>query len=146
MSDSLAVGLFFVGVFLLTGAVVVGVGALEYEVVSLGTTETVPEDAVSLVAYGDLSEYDQRTVERALAGERLVFRDPTDLPGLRKTKGKLAVERGEETYLITRRIFFNWRMTYGASALAMALAGLVGISEAIRRHHFPHRTVVWTNR
>ncbi|UPV73259.1 hypothetical protein M0R89_11965 [Halorussus limi] len=146
MSDTLHFGLFLAGIFLLTGAMVFGVGALEYEVESLGTVEKIPEGTESLVSFGDLSARDQRTVERAIAGERLVFRDPTELPGPRKTKGTLAVERGGETYLLTRRIFFNWRTEFGASAVAMAVAGLLAVSEAVRRHHFPHRTVAWTRR
>lgn len=144
MSDALHFALFFVGVFLLMGAVVVGVGAFEFEVVSLGTAETVPEDAESFVGFDDLSARDQRTVARAIAGERIVFRDPSDLPGPRKTTGILAVERGGETYLLTRRVFFNWRTPHGGASIAMAVAGVVAVSEAIRRHHFPHRTVVWT--
>jgi len=146
MSDSLHFGLFFVGIFLLTGALVVGVGAFEYEVASLGTTDAIPEDTESLVSYGDLSERDRGTVDRAIAGERLVFRDPTDLPGPKKTKGKLAVQRDGETYLLTRRIFFNWRTDFGLAAIGMTLGGVVAVSEAIRRHHFPHRSVVWTAR
>ncbi|WP_276300475.1 hypothetical protein [Halorussus lipolyticus] len=146
MSDSLHFGLFFVGIFLLTGALVVGVGALEYEVASLGTAEEIPEDTQSLVSFGDLSERDQRTVDRAIAGEKIVVRDPRDLPGPRKTKGKFAVKRGGETYLVTRRIFFNWRTTFGLAAIGMLVGGVVTLSEAIRRHHFPHRSVVWTTR
>lgn len=144
MSDNLHFALFFAGIFLLTGALVVGVGAFEYEVTSLGTTDEIPDDVESLVSYDSLSERDQRTVDRAIAGERLVVRNPTDLPGPRKTKGMLAVERDGETYLVTRRIFFNWRTSFGASAVGMALAGVAAVSEAIRRQHFPHRSVVWT--
>lgn len=146
MSATLHSALFFVGIFLLTGAMVVGVGAFEYEVASLGVVEELPDDTESLVSYDDLSVGDQRTVERVIAGERLVVRDPTDLPGPRKTKGKLAVERGGETHLLTRRVFFNLRTSFGASAVAMAVGGLLAVSEGIRRHHFPHRSVVWTRR
>jgi len=144
MNDTLRFALFFLGIFLLTGALVVGVGAFEYEVQSLGTTDEISEDVEALVSYGDLSERDRRTVDRALAGERVVVRNPSDLPGPRKTKGKIAVQRDGETHVLTRRIFFNWRTTFGASAIGMALAGTAAISEAIRRHHFPHRSVVWT--
>lgn len=146
MSDTLHFGLFFVGIFLLTGAMVAGVGALEYEVASLGTTEEIPEDTQSLVSFGDLSQRDQRTVDRAIAGEKIVVRDPNDLPGPRKTKGKFAVTRDGETYLVTRRIFFNWRTTFGTAAIGMLVVGVVAVSEAIRRQHFPHRSVVWTAR
>lgn len=144
MSDTLHFALFFVGIALLSAALVVGVGAFEYEVASLGTADEIPDDVEALVAYGDLSERDRQTVDRAIAGERIVVRNPTDLPGPRKTKGKLAVRRGGETYLVTRRVFFNWRTTFGAAAVGMLVGGLAAISEAIRRHHFPHRSVVWT--
>ncbi|NEU57574.1 hypothetical protein [Halorussus sp. MSC15.2] len=70
MSDTLHFGLFFLGIFLLTGALVVGVGALEYEVQSQGTTAAIPEDAESVVSYDDLSERDRQTVDRVLDGER----------------------------------------------------------------------------
>ncbi|WP_137283462.1 hypothetical protein [Halorussus salinisoli] len=144
MTDSVHSALFFVGVFLITAAVVVGVGAFEYEVRSLGAVEEIPEVTESLVSYDALSERDQRTVDQILAGERLVVRDPGYLPGPREAKGQLAVERDGETYLLTRRLFFDWRTRFGASAVTMVVAGVVAISEAIRRHHCPHRSVFWT--
>ena len=134
--------LFFVGVFLLFGGVMLGVGALEYEVVSLGTVEEVPEDTESLVDYCYLSERDRGTVDRVIAGERLVFRDPSDLPGPTKKRGKLAVNRDGSTYLITRRMFFNVRTTFGAASATLSLLGFVGVFEAIRRHHFPNRSIL----
>lgn len=146
MSDTAQFALFAVGVFLLNGALAAGVGALEYEVSSLGTTAAVPEDVKSFVSYDDLPADDQRIVDRVLAGGRFVFRDPTDLPGPRTTRGKLAVERDGDIYLVSRRVFFNWRTTYGAAALALAVAGIASVSEAVRRHHFPHRTAFWTTR
>ena len=134
--------LFVVGVFLLTGAVIVGVGAFEYEVVSLGTVETIPEDTQDMVDYRDLSGRDRVTVGRAIAGERFVFRDPSDLPGPSKRKGKLAVNRDGETYLLTRRVFFNWRTRFGLASVSMALVGVASVFESIRREHFPHRSPV----
>ena len=134
--------LFVVGVFLLTGSVVLGVGAFEYEVVSLGTVEEIPDETKELVAYEYLSERDQRRVGRVIAGERFVFRDPGELPGSRKVRGKIAVERGGETYLITRRLFFNWRSSFGMASIAMALTGLWATFESIRRHHFPNRRLL----
>jgi hypothetical protein len=146
MSDSVHFALFFAGILLITGALIVGVGVFEYEVTSLGTVEQLPEDTDSLVSYAALSTRDRRTVDRALAGERLVVRDPKELPGQRKTKEKLAVRRGDETYLLARRIFFNWRTEFGTAAVAMAAAGFVAISEAVRRRHFPHRPAYWVSR
>lgn len=131
--------LFVTGVFLLTGAVILGVGAFEYEVVSLGTVEKIPDDTQEFVAFQYLSDRDQRRVARVIEGERLVYRDPGELPGSQKRKGKIAVERGDDIYLITRRLFFNWRTSYGMASIAMGLTGLVATVESIRRHHFPNR-------
>lgn len=138
--------LFFAGVFLLTAATVVGVGAFEYEVASLGVVEEIPDDTETLVAYDRLPERDRAVVARAIDGERLVFRDPSALPGEPERRGKLAVTRDGETHLLTRRVFFNPRTSFGTASLAMAVAGLAALSESIRRQHFPHRTAYWTRR
>ena len=139
--------LFFVGVCLLLGAFVVGIGAFEYEVVSLGTVDSVPEQQgfagteVHVVRFEELSERDRRIVERAIAGERFVFRDPAELPGERNRKGKFGVRRDGELYLVNRHLFFNWRTTFAPGAVALAIAGLGVAGEAVRREHFPDRTL-----
>lgn len=138
--------LFALGVFLALGAVMVGVGAMEYEVRHLETVEETPRDAADFAQYDRLSDRDRRIVDRAIAGERVVLRDPARLPGPRQTKGKLAVERDGQYYVLSRRIFFNWRTSYGLAALAMGFAGIAAVSEAIRRQHFPHRPVYWLSR
>ena len=136
--------LFLVGVFLATAAVMVGVGAFEYEVAHLDTVAEVPGGATGIAEYDRLDDRDRAIVDRAIAGERLAFRDPADLPGPRKTKGTLAVERDGKYYVLSRRIFFNWRTPFGLAALAMGFAGVALISESVRRQHFPHRTPLWT--
>jgi hypothetical protein len=138
--------LFVVGVFLVIGGVMVGVGAMEYEVKHLETVSEAPTNAAGIIDYDRLSDRDRRIVDRALAGERLTFRDPSNLPGSYEQKGKLAVERDGRYYVLSRRLFFNWRTSYGAAALAMGLAGIATVGEAIRRQHFPHRPVYWVSR
>ena len=162
MSDLRHLALFLVGVCLVVGGFIVGIGALEYEVVSLGEVDGPPDGTrfvsseshtfgasggtIVLVQYDDLSERDQSVVDRVLAGERLVFRQRGDLPGKYGTKGEFAVQRDGEIHRIDRRVFFNWRTPFGMASLAMALVGAVAVSEAIRRRHFPHRSVFWTRR
>lgn len=138
--------LFFLGVFLALGAVMVGVGAMEYEVKLLDTVAEAPNDAADFTRYDRMSDRDRRIADRAISGERVVIRDPARLPGPRETKGKLAVERDGQYYVLSRRIFFNWRTSYGMAAVAMALGGIAAVSEAIRRQHFPHRPVYWLSR
>lgn len=144
MSETLRYALFFVGVFLLTGAMVVGVGALEYEVTLLETADEAPKDAEAFAQYDDLSDGDRQMVDQALAGERVVVRSSEELPGDPKRRGKLAVSHEGRYYVLSRRVFFNWRNSFGMVSLVAGFAGLAAISESIRRHHFPHRSVFWT--
>ncbi|MFC4551676.1 MULTISPECIES: hypothetical protein [Halorussus] len=137
--------LFFAGVLLLVGALAVGIGALEYEVVSEGTVTTVPQqrgfgsEPVPVVRYEELSAHDRRVVDRAIAGDRVVIRDAADLPGLRPRKGRLGVRRDGRLYLLNRHLFFNWRTPFAAGAASLALVGLGAVAESIRREHFPDR-------
>lgn len=150
---------FLVGVFVLLGAFALGIGAFEYEVVSLGEVEQPPDGtrfvtnespqgfedtAIVLVQYDSLPERDQRIVDRVIAGERLVFRKSGDLPGKYAKKGRFAVLRDGRTYLLNRHLFFNWRSPFGLGSLALGIVGLATVSESVRRRHFPHRSVVWT--
>lgn len=143
MSETLHYALFFVGVFLLIGGVVLGVGAFEYEVKLLDTVEEVPEGVEAFAQYDSLGDRDRAMVDRAIAGERVVVRGPDELPGTPERRGKLAVQRDDQYYVLSRRIFFNWRTTFGIASLALGVAGLAALSESIRRHHFPHRPVYW---
>lgn len=143
MSETLRYALFFAGIFALTAAFVLGIGALEYEVALLGTADEAPEDAEGFAQYEDLSGRDKEMVDRALAGGRTVVRDPDQLPGKIKKRGKLAVQKGDTYYVVSRRVFFNWRTSFGVASLAVGFAGLAALSESIRRHHFPHRPVYW---
>lgn len=161
MKDSYYFVTFLLGVFLVVGAGMLAIGAFEYEVVSLGEIDQPPDgtrfvtyesgggfedDTTVLVQYGNLSARDQRIVDRAIAGERLVFRRPGRLPGKYATKGKFAVRRDGTTYLINRHLFFNWRTPFGLGSLALGVVGLATVSESIRRRQFPHRPVYWVQR
>lgn len=154
--------LFLVGFLLIVGGFVVGIGAFEYEVVALEEVEGSPDGirfveneshtfsatdtTIVRVRYESLSERDREMVDRVLAGERVVLRTRADLPGKYGTKGRFAVQRDGSTHLIDRRMFFNWRTPFGTASLAMGAVGLAAMSEAIRRRHFPHRSVFWTRR
>jgi hypothetical protein len=150
---------FLVGAALLASAFVLGIGALEYEVALQGEVDGAPDgkrfvaqesptgfedDTIVLTNYEDLSERDQRLVDRVLAGERLVFRESGDLPGKYSKKGTFAVRRDGTTYLIDRHLFFNWRTPFGLASLALTVVGIAVVSESIRRRQFPHRSVIWT--
>lgn len=150
---------FLVGVFVLLGAFALGIGAFEYEVVSLGEVERAPDgtrfvgnespegftdETIVLTRYENLSARDQRVVDRAIAGERFVFRRPGRLPGKYTTKGRFAVQRDGDIYLLNRHLFFNWRTPFGIGSLVLGTVGLAIVSESVRRRHFPHRSVVWT--
>ncbi|USZ69029.1 hypothetical protein NGM10_04650 [Halorussus salilacus] len=154
--------LFLVGFLLIVGGFVVGIGAFEYEVVALEEVEGSPDGirfveneshtfsatdtTIVRVEYESLSERDREMLDRVLAGERVVLRTRGQLPGKYGTKGRFAVERDGTTHLVDRRLFFNWRTPFGAASLAMGAVGLAAMSEAIRRRHFPHRSVFWTRR
>jgi hypothetical protein len=79
-----------------------------------------------------------------LAGERLVFREPGKLPGKYAKKGTFAVQRDGPTYLVDRHLFSNWRSPFGLASLGLGFAGVAVVSGSIRRRHFPHRSVLWT--
>lgn len=159
MNDAHYFVTFLVGVFLLLGALALGIGAFEYEVVSLGEVEKPPDgtrfvthespqgfedETIVLVRYDSLSDRDQRIVDRVLSGERLVFRESGNLPGKYAKKGRFAVQRDGTTYLVNRHLFFNWRSPFAWGSVALGFAGLATVSESIRRRHFPYRSVVWT--
>lgn len=161
MKDAYYLFTFLVGALLLVAAFGLGIGALEYEVVSQGEVEGPPEgkyfvaqesstgfedDTIVLTSHESLSERDQRLVDRVLAGERLVFRESGKLPGKYAKKGTFAVRRDGTTYLVDRRLFFNWRSSFGLASIALAVAGLGVVSESVRRRHFPHRPVYWVRR
>lgn len=161
MNDGYYFVTFLVGVALLLGALALGIGALEYEVVSLGEVEKPPDGTrfvtrespqgfedgtIVIVQYDSLPERDQRVVDRVIAGERAVFRESGDLPGKYAKKGEFAVYRDGTTYLLNRHLFFNWRTPFGLGSLALGVAGLATVSESIRRRHFPHRPVYWLGR
>lgn len=158
MNDAHYFVTFLVGVFVLLGAFALGIGAFEYEVVSLGEVERPPDgtqfvarerpegfsdEIIVLTSYENLSARDQRIVDRAVAGERFVFRRPGRLPGRYPTKGRFAVRRDGDIYLLNRHLFFNPRTPFGVGSLVLGVVGSATVSESVRRRHFPDRPVYW---
>lgn len=146
MGKNLQFALLFVGFSLLVGAVVVGIGAYEYEVKKVDTVTGIAPELEEFIMYEDLDGRQKRIVDRALAGEAVAVRRAGELPGKREKMGKLGVDKNGTYYVLTRRMFFNWRTDFGMASLSMGFAGLAAISEAIRRRRFSHRPFYWIQR
>ncbi|WP_137283463.1 hypothetical protein [Halorussus salinisoli] len=132
---------FYVAVMLLFGSFATGIGALEYEVTAEGPIDHTPtewngfEDAeVTSYQYQDLSERDQRIVDRAIAGSRLVFRAPGDLP-TNLDKGNFVVRRNGHRYLVRESLFFNYETKFAAASGTLGFAGLLVFRIALRHEH-----------
>lgn len=136
----------FVGVLLLVGALVAGIGAYEYEVEKVDTVTGQAPELKEFIRYEDLHGRQKEIVDRALAGEAVAVRRADELPGKREKMGKLGVDKDGTYYVLTRRMFFNWRTKFGMASLAMGFTGLAAVSEAVRRRQFPDRPVYWIRR
>lgn len=144
MGKNLQFLMLFVGFLFLVGAVVVGIGAYEYEVKKVDTvTGIAPEVNNSFVNYENLHGRDKEIVDRAIAGEAVAVRRADELPGKKKKMGKFAVDKDGTYYVLTRRMFFNYRTEFGMTAIVLGLIGTGCISEAVRRRQFPDRPVYW---
>ncbi|WP_137283461.1 hypothetical protein [Halorussus salinisoli] len=146
MGKNLQFLLLVAGVFLLVGSVMAGIGAYEYEVKKVDTVEGQAPMLEEFVTYEDLVGRQKEIVDRAIAGEAVAVRRADELPGKREKMGKLGVDKDGTYYVLTRRMFFNWRTKFGMASLAMGFTGVAAISEAIRRRQFPHRPVYWIRR
>jgi hypothetical protein len=135
--------LLFVRFFLLVGALIAGIGAYEYEVEKVDTVTGQAPTLEGFIRYEELDGRQKEIVDRALAGESVAVRRATDLPGKKHRAGKSGVDKDGTYHVLTRRMFFNWRTTFGLASLAMGFSGLAAISEAVRRRQFPDRPVYW---
>lgn len=143
MGKNLQFLVLFAGFFLLVGALVAGIGAFEYEVKKVDTVTGQAPMLEEFVRYETLDGRQKEIVDRALDGEAVAVRRADELPGKKERAGKLGVDKDGTYHVLTRRMFFNWRTTFGMASLAMGFAGVAAISEAVRRRQFPDRPLYW---
>lgn len=143
MGKNLQFLMVFFGFLLLMGAVAAGIGAYEYEVKKVDTVEGQAPELREFVEYENLDGDEKELVDRAIAGESIAIREAHDLPGAMERQGKIGVHDDGTYHVLTRRMFFNWRTTFGMVSIGLGVAGVALISEGIRRRQFPHRPVYW---
>lgn len=139
-------GLFFLGVFLLIGSLVVGIGALKYEFVYVSSMENPTDWNRPLYNYEELPATEQRIVDGAINGNRYVFDRQGPIPGGKMSSlgtQELMVAKEGTYHIFTHQITFVPTETAGLAAIALAFAGLISVIEAIRRHHFPYKQYPW---
>ncbi|WP_435317589.1 hypothetical protein [Haloarchaeobius sp. TZWSO28] len=115
--------LFFVGVLLLTLAAVLTIGAIRVALVYDGP-DAAP-DARWSIDRSDLTAADRAALDRAIAGERLVYESPEAAPG--PGRGKLAVydDRANTWQVFRRRVYVDFGTTFGMGAALSGVAGVV---------------------
>ncbi|MFC7080841.1 hypothetical protein [Halorussus caseinilyticus] len=143
MGKSLQFLMLFVGFCLVVGAFVAGIGAYEYEVKRVDTVTGQAPELHEFSRYEELDGRQKEIVDRAIAGEAVAVRRADQLPGKREKMGKLGVDKDDTYYVLTRRMFFNWRTTFGKASIGMGSVGFALTSEAVRRRQFPDRPVYW---
>jgi len=139
-------GLFFLGVFLVAGGIVVGFGALQYEFSHVSTSEAAPSVAERPLEYETLTPEEQRVVDGAISGKQYEFDRNGPLPGYPHssfTAQKIAVQKGETYHVFTHKIAFDETGPRGLLAIVLVLSGPVAVIESIRRHHFPQVGYPW---
>ncbi|WP_267642622.1 hypothetical protein [Haloarchaeobius amylolyticus] len=114
--------LFFLGVVLLTLAAVLTIGAIRVALVYDGTAEA-PEARWS-IDRTDLTAADRAAIDRAIAGERIVYESPEAAPG--PGRGSLAVYDAEANtwHVFRRRVYVDFGTTFGQGAALSAITGL----------------------
>ncbi|WP_158057751.1 hypothetical protein [Halorussus halophilus] len=132
---------FYVGVMLFFATFATGIGALEYEVVASGPIDYTPHELngfgtseVRSFQYDKLDPRDQRIVDSAIAGDRLVFRAPGNKPtGVHQ--GDFVVRRDGNRYLVEENLFFNYETKFAAASGGFALLGLCFVGKAVQWEH-----------
>lgn len=132
---------FYIGVMLLFGTFATGIGALEYEVVASGPIDYTPtewngfeESQVPSHKYERLSGRGKQAVGAALAGERLVFRAPGNMP-TPNHEGDFVVRRGGDRYHVEENLFFNYETKFAGASAGFALLGLCFVRKAVQWEH-----------
>ncbi|WP_227355029.1 hypothetical protein [Haladaptatus salinisoli] len=97
-------GLFFLGVFMIAGAVVAGVGALNYEFALASSTENPPATTHPPYEYGNLPASEQRIVDGAIDGTRYTLDGSSPIPGGARpsfSEQEVVVRKGDAYYVFT---------------------------------------------
>jgi len=129
-------GLFFLGVFMCTAAVMLTVPALQYEF-QQGTTGA-PTDGDG-IPYDVLTDQEQRVVDGALDGEQYVFDTSQPLPGaanLAFEPTQLEVSKNGTVHTFTYQSVFPATEPMGLAVIGLAVGGLLAMFESVRRYHF----------
>ncbi|WP_439025651.1 hypothetical protein [Haloarchaeobius sp. DT45] len=123
--------LFFLGVVLLTLAAVLTIGAIRVALVYDGPTEA--PDARWSIDRTDLTAADRTAIDRAIAGDRIVYQSPEAAPG--PGRGRLAVYDAEANtwHVFRRRVYVDFGTTFGMGAAASAVAGLLCLLVPVAR-------------
>lgn len=131
---------FLLGFLLILSSIGVGLGAVKFEFVLIGTPEEPSEQHPPLMLYEDLPPDEQRIVRDTIAGDRYVSatEEPIPGPGTVQLGGEMLLYYQDEYYLFARQPFYVTTSPAGLGGIALALGGLLLMGEAIRRNHFPN--------
>ncbi|WP_114577910.1 hypothetical protein [Saliphagus sp. LR7] len=134
-------GMLLIGLMFIIAGIVSGIVAAEYVIFhekSVQNAENVSEEIpkYGVAEYEELSEEHRQIVDGTIEGERYRF-DDNDTEAIAWGTGRVVSQDGRY-HVIPRETTINWKSAPGALALALGIAGILLIIEAIRRDHFPH--------
>jgi hypothetical protein len=84
--------------------------------------------------YERLSDRDWRIVDRAIGGDRLVFRAQGNLP-TNLSQGDFVVRKNGNRYLVEENLFFNYETKFAAASGVLAVLGLLLFRAVFRYEH-----------
>lgn len=127
--------MFFIGIGLLTIAVVAFPTALRFEF-ALNTTSDTPPTQGDFASYSDFSGREQQMIQEAIDGQRHVFKVRSNLPKSDPQEsyiGQLTISQGNQSHIFTRRTFFEPYSWGGIGTIILAITGLGLVAVAVRR-------------
>lgn len=134
-------GLFFLGIFLLIGALALFLPALQFEFQQGASGEVQRGSGDPVLEYEYLTPQEQRIVDGALDGDTYVLETSQPLPGAPGyafQPKQMQVNKRGTTYTFIYHTVFPTRSPLGMATIGLAVSGLLAMAEAIRRHHFPN--------
>lgn len=126
---------FFIGIALLTVAVIAFPAGLRFEF-ALNTTADAPPAQGDFASYSEFSEREQQMIQEAIDGRRYVFKVRTDLPKSDPGEpyiGQLTIQQNNQYQIFTRRTFFEPYSQGGIITIILAVTGLGLAAIAVRR-------------